>query len=667
MLYLSKTPAWAREGEPPRHVPTTVPGALVIVLAASQAWLSRERLAALFWPDAKPHDALHHLRVNLHRARSLLGQWGVADSLQSQGTQLRLVLPTDLMVWQSAAAADGPPIDPADWPPGWQLAGYPGVAEWCTDTAQAWRRRWLRDSRKASALPEVSSTAKPPPARAAEHQQLRRSTAPALLLLGEAGAGKSTLLTAAFPHAPCLRGLEGLQGMPYRPLLETLRAHTPALKVVLDEEGSPLRAYRLDLARVMPELAPEEPLPPLDALTAQARLTEALTRAFESLTPLLLVDDLQWCDTATVEWLLMLAHGGRLRWRAAARGQEMPASTTQALKPLETAGRLESLNLAALSRADLPEVCQARWPDSGFDAEQLDRLHALSAGNAFALGELVAAGALQVQGVEALPQGVRQMVQRRLQLLSGPARKAVEAAAVFVQPVPEAGLQSLLGLPGGDSAGHEWATARDEALDANMLRWLAPGLSCCHDLIRDATLSSLTAARSASLHRHAALWLAHQPWADAMTIAEHWRAAGEQQTALAWRHQGAEQLKARGRYDEACAVWREVADESLDLAQSLRARLELAACDLLEDLARGETALLAILAQLDGVADREQHRLIEGRLRAALVDNRVFAGDLASANEQAARLRDLLPTLPESECWRRPKTEPLLRVVPTQN
>ena len=90
--------------------------------------------------------------------------------------------------------------------------------------------------------------------------------------------------------------------------------------------------------------------------------------------------------------------------------------------------------------------------------------------------------------------------------------------------------------------------------------------------------------------------VAPTPFADALAIAEHWRAAGELQTALAWRHRGADQLKARGRFDEARALWLEVAEASLDAAQALRARLELAACDLFHDLARGEAALVAVQA-----------------------------------------------------------------------
>jgi len=646
MLCLLNTPAWAPAGEPLRQLPPTLPGALLLVLGVSNSWQPRERLAALFWPDSEPAVALHHLRVNLHRARTLLRRWGVADSLQTQGPQLRLTLPTDLACWQAGTAADGPPLDPLDWPQGWRLSGHEAFEQWCRETAQAVHRRWLQHSRQAAPADRASAA---PPARAAEHQRLRDSGSPALLLLGEPGAGKSTLLAAAFPHAPCLRGLEGLRGMPYRPLLDALRAGIKGLLPPLQDPHGPLRPFRLDLARVLPELAADEPLPPLDALTAKARLSEALTRAFEALTPVLLVDDLQWCDPATVEWLLMLAHGERLSWRAAARRHEMGADLQQALEPLRAAGRLETLDLAPLTRADLATVCLARWPGMAFGEAQLDRLHSLSAGNPFALGELVAAGAPALAGTDALPERVRQMVQRRLQALPALARQAVEAAAIFVQPVPEAGLRMMLGLPEGAAGDAAWAQARDLALAAGMLREQAPGLACSHDLIREATLADLTAARRQMLQRHAALWLAQQSWADAMTIAEHWRAAGEVQTALAWRHRGAEQLKACGRFDKACAVWQEVADESLDVAQSLRAKLELAACDLLDNLARGEAALTAVQAQLDAVADPEQHQQIEGRLRAALVDNRVFAGDLASAGHHAARLRALLPVLPERE------------------
>ena len=270
------------------------------------------------------------------------------------------------------------------------------------------------------------------------------------------------------------------------------------------------------------------------------------------------------------------------------------------------------------------------------------------------LGELLSAGGTEGPDAPAAPTLARldELVMTRLQGLSAPLRAAVEAAAMLVQAVPP---QALREDAGDRTPAADWDRDCQRAVAAGLLREAGPDgqLACRHDLVRQAVQRSLTPARRAALHRHAALWLAaqaevgHPP--DALTIAEHWHAAGEPQTALAWSHRGAEQLKARGNFTIARQLWRRVADESLDAAQSLSAQLELAACDLFEDLSRGEAALEAVQARLSAVADAERRRQIEGRLRSALVDNRVFAGDIARAQVHAERLRTLLPALPVGE------------------
>ena len=670
MLYLLHSPAWAPEGQPPQPLPLTVPAALLVVLATQGSWMTREQLALVFWPDATPADALHHLRTNLNRARNLLAGWGLADALQSERARLRLALPTDLAQLRAAQDAGDAALlarlSPAQWLQGWRLPGYDGFAQWCDDTAQQLQADWLQAGRRGMApAPAAVPAATPaaslartaaPPGRQAEWQRLLASPSPALLLLGEPGAGKTTLLRAAWPQAPLLRGLEGLHGMPYRPLLDALRPHLDTVARWLRDPQHPLRPYRLDLARLLPDLAPDEPLPPLDALTAQTRLAEALARAFESLAPVLLVDDLQWCDTATVDWLLMLAHSGRLPWRAAARTHAIGPALAASLAALRSAVRLEELPVPPLSRAALADACTARWPAQAFSAGLLDRLHALSGGNAFLLGELVAAG---LSGPDTDGDGttgptgarVARLVLARLQAQPAAVRQAVQAAAVFVQPVPAAALRAppAAGDMPGSTSDVDWAEAGTLAVASGLLGASDAGLACRHDLIRQTVADALPPAQRQALHRHAALWLAGQPEADALGIATHWQAAGEPQTALAWQHRGAEQLKARGRFDDARAQWRTVADDSLDAAQALRARLELAACDLFDDLARGQTALDAVLAQLAAVADAPQRRQIEGRALAALVDNRVFAGDIARASQHAVRLRQLLPALPLAE------------------
>ena len=152
MLVLLNSPAWAPAGTAPQPLPLTLPAALLVVLATQASWMTREQLALVFWPDATPTDALHHLRTNLHRARGLLAGWGLADALQTERARLRLVLPTDLAQLRAAQASGDAALlarlSPAQWLQGWRLPGYDGFAQWCDDTAQQLQADWLQAGRR---------------------------------------------------------------------------------------------------------------------------------------------------------------------------------------------------------------------------------------------------------------------------------------------------------------------------------------------------------------------------------------------------------------------------------------------------------------------------------------------------------------------------------------
>jgi len=765
MLQLFGSPQWhaaAAGAGAPRPVPATVPGCLLVYLAAQAegqgAWLDRERLSVFFWPERTAAEGLHNLRVNLHRLRGLLAAWGQADALQTERTRVRLALPTDLarlpavLAGHDAQALVG--LRPAGWLQGFRLGGFGDFWTWSAQEHARWQEAWLFACERAlvagleraaaaphllalfaawqadggqamttlAALdpallaPEVRRTwqhlcarlplapalqaaramplqpgaaaprmpqrgAQPLAGRAAEQDALRASSAPATVLLGEPGAGKTTLLTSCWPDAPLLRAREGLGGVPYAAPLEWLRAHAqtvdrllqPAATAQVAASKQPTRAlqptatrpprqrptdagttqptpktqstslapYRLDLARLLPELAPDDPLPPLDALTAKARLLEALARVFEAQGPVLLVDDLQWCDSATLEWLVFMAHRGRLRWRASARPHELAGAPRQALDSLHAARLLAEQRLPPLDRQALADVCQQRWPLQDWAPARLDELHRACAGNPFVLGELVAAGA--GRGVDGpLPQRVRELLARRLRAISAPAREVVEAVAVLGVPAPLPMLLALLTDAVDETAA--WR-ACEEALTAELVVEEGGALQCRHDLIRHATLAGLGTARRHWLHRRAAVALGAQPQAEALAVAAHWEAAQEPQTALAWLHRGASQQKERGRFDEATALWQRVVDETLDATQALRARLALAECDLLTDLNRGRQALEAVLEQVGAVADPLLRDQIEAQCLAGLVDNAVFAGRVPHAQTLAPRLRELLPRL----------------------
>ena len=687
MLYLLDVPKWQLAGEPDHRIPASLPACLLVYLACQGRWMEREVLADVFWPQRPRDEARHNLRVNLHRVRQLLDAFAQGEALQSERSRVCLQLPLDLHALQAAIdSADGAALlrlQPTRWLEGFQVAGFDAFWDWAralgTQLQSQWRSagdRALNAHGPVLAAPAwgaplqnliqfraehgdgadeeedgLAASTAPLFGRQATLQTLRRPAVRAIVLVGEAGMGKSSLLHAALAQAPMLRGREGLQQIPYRPVAEYLLSQMGSLRATLQRGGNSLGAYRLDLARLLPDLAPDDPLPPLDMLTAKSRLLEGLARVFESMGAWLLVDDLQWCDSSTLELLSLLTHRGTLRWRAAARGHELSEAQRQWAQQLEQSGHLMLLPLEGISLDAVAQCCRLRRPEQVWHEAELKRLHAACTGNPFVLNELLLAlpetpaehGDAQTLR---LPRSVRELLQRRLRLLPGAARALVEAASVAVRPLP---LNVLVQLADGAT---EWSGATlldavQTALSAEMLREERDGLQCRHDLVRQAVEASLTVAARQALHRRAALALGGRPEGNAepLAVAAHWSAAQEPQTALAWMQRGAVQLKMRGRFDEARALWGRVAEESLDATQALQARLALAECELLTDLARGRAALLDVLAQVSAVAEPAQRDQIEGQTLSGLVDNAVFSGDLAAARSAAERLRPLLARL----------------------
>ncbi|KQW44599.1 MULTISPECIES: AAA family ATPase [unclassified Roseateles] len=660
MLKLLGVPAWQADGAE-STLPATLPACLLIHLACVGHWVERGQLAALFWPDAEREQARHHLRINLHRLRQLLAGFGQAEALVAERQRVRLLLPHDLALLHMACAeADGAELlarPAAAWLQGFRFAAFDEFWRWADERGALLQRQWDDAARRAlqragsapwqAPLRLLLDPGEAPPPDAGDAlcgrtdwlTQVRCETTPALVLLGEAGVGKTSVLKAAFPGAPLLQGREGLAQMPYRPVVELLLPQLDLLRALLRQPERGLAAYRLDLARLLPELAVDEVLPPLDALTARARLLEGLARVLEALGPLLLVDDLQWVDAASLELLALLGHRGRLRWRGAARGEELSPEQRRWLARQQDGQRLRSLPLPGLAL----DAVQQLLGRAGQNTADAPALLAASHGNAFVLGELLRARA---DGVAVSPR-VHELLMRRWQALTPAARSLIGAAAVLARPLPLAVLGSVAGV-----VDDELLPAARQALEAALLREEADGaLQCRHDLVREAVLALLPAFEAQSLRQRAALALGARTEgaAEPLAVAALWQAAGEAQTALAWLHRGAAQQKLRGRYDEALALWQRVATESREPALALQARLSLAECALLHDLPAGRQALQQVLELAGAVADPAQREQIEGQALAGLVDNAVFSGDLGAAAALAQQLRPLLPRLPLAE------------------
>ena len=131
--------------------------------------------------------------------------------------------------------------------------------------------------------------------------------------------GKTRLATEFLSWAQA-QGAEVLMGkalhtgrqLPYQPLIAVLR-HQLEQEQALDEMVSDV--WLAELARLLPELRdhfPNLPVPTEDEALEQSRLFEAtarLLRTWAARRPLvLLLDDMQWADTATRDLVLYLAH-----------------------------------------------------------------------------------------------------------------------------------------------------------------------------------------------------------------------------------------------------------------------------------------------------------------------------------------------------------------------
>jgi DNA-binding SARP family transcriptional activator len=150
------------------------------------------------------------------------------------------------------------------------------------------------------------------------YQRVHAGQPQLVVLQGETGIGKTRLATefvnwAQAQGADVLvgRALQTRRQLPYQPLIDVLRCR-------LEQERAPdellSEVWLAELSRLLPELSdryPDLPIPATDEALGHNRLFEAMARLVQlwaAQRPLvLLLDDMQWADTATLDLLLYLA------------------------------------------------------------------------------------------------------------------------------------------------------------------------------------------------------------------------------------------------------------------------------------------------------------------------------------------------------------------------
>jgi hypothetical protein len=350
-----------------------------------------------------------------------------------------------------------------------------------------------------------------------------------VLVAGEPGVGKTQLVAqlAREVHQEGSTVLLGRcddeLGIPYQPFVEAIRP--------LVGPGQPVEGA---LARVLGASA--EDTAPVSADLARLQLFEAVHQALSDaaeLAPVLLVlDDLHWASGPELALLRHLCEGlARLPLLVLGTYRDTDVDRVHPLRglldDLRRGGELVRLALDPLALEDVHAVLTAAAGHDLDDAaeEFAIALHAETDGNAFFLGEvlahLVETGALveedgRWQGTTTLeeiglPEGVRDVVGRRLSRLSDATNAVLREAAVFGRVFD---LDLLEAIHDGN---------RGEVLDAvdaaSGLRLIVEegqvgGFSFSHALVRQSLLEELSGVRRARVHERIAQALVHRAEAD---------------------------------------------------------------------------------------------------------------------------------------------------------
>jgi DNA-binding SARP family transcriptional activator/class 3 adenylate cyclase len=417
-----------------------------------------------------------------------------------------------------------------------------------------------------------------------------------LLLAGEAGIGKSRLAAelAAVAHrdgAVVLWGRcdEGL-GVAYQPVVEALRhyvRHCP--DETLDAQ---LGRSRPQLARLVPELAEHRSdlaMPALDAEAERLWLFEAVSDLLGSVArsrPLLLVlDDLQWAAIPTLSLVRHLARAAEDRVLIMGTYRDTELEPGHPLLGVLADLRRES-GVTRLTVEGLDEKAVAAFVEAAtghaLDDIALDlaaELHAETQGNPFFAGQilrhLVETGALDQCGRRwatthaidrlGIPEGVREVIGRRLARLPDALRQALTVAAVIGREFTVAALERIPDA-GGDA--DALLAALEGATHARLVQEMTgkPGrFGFVHDLVRQTLYGRLSGPRKARLHRRvgeALVGLAGSEAKPAM-LAHHFVAgatAGCRAQAVAWSERAGARAVEQFAYEEALSHFQNAID-----------------------------------------------------------------------------------------------------------
>jgi DNA-binding SARP family transcriptional activator len=355
-----------------------------------------------------------------------------------------------------------------------------------------------------------------------------------VLIRGEGGIGKTRLAEellhwAARQGIPALRsaGHAPTHSLPYGPLADLIRG-TAVYKPLNEMDDARLR----EIGRLLPELLSQRPdlihpCPPGKSWQQErffTALAHPILRLHQSF--LLFIDDLQWCDVATLEWLCFLLHSepqarfllvGAIRDEAV--GYAHPLS--RLCCDLQRSDRFVQIELGRLTPAETATMAGHVTGCTLTEAQTADLFSETEGVPLFVveMAEPITANESWITHDEAwpperLPAKVQALLDERLAVLSPTARDLLALAATIGRSFPFDLLVDASNLP---------ETMLTPALDELcrhriLLEQGADGYTFSHNKLRQMAYASLSQARRRLLRRQVDEALVRQHTPAALTF-----------------------------------------------------------------------------------------------------------------------------------------------------
>ncbi len=398
-----------------------------------------------------------------------------------------------------------------------------------------------------------------------------------LVVTGEAGVGKTRLVAEL---ARTVRGRDAVVAatrcfsaagtVPLAPIADWLRH--PQLRAAA-RTLEPV--WQAEVARLVPESGDTT----VDARAGgrakvdawqRLRFFEGLARAFLAVDrPLLLVlDDLQWCDKATLSWLsFLMSYTGStpLLILATAREEELAGSElAETLDRMRGAGEMDLVRVDNLSTPAAGQLAEAVLGQA-ISRDDLGLLMSATGGNPFYLVEALREAASSPGCFE--PATLQGVLCSRLARLPDPARDLVALASAVGRD-----FTCDLLIEASDLDEDTVVLVVDDLWRRRILEEQGRGYDFAHDLLREAAYGMLSPARRWLLHRRLAqaleLLYADRPEAVAAQLAQQHDRSGRPERALRYYELAAGRATAVFALAESVPLWQRCLELIADLPAS---------------------------------------------------------------------------------------------------